>query len=626
MAVKPYEKWTQSFTELINDDEGKRLFIKYLEEQDSRPEHHQCLMFWYAINGFRQEGDRSVQLRLFKSLVKWFKNDIGVFTSEKTRQAVKSAFDEYRNHPAKFKISKHVFDDAQAEIEHELSSKPYRTFLKSDLFIEAVQLAEERNRLGHMNLQPPLAGSSSSVYLERHSLPAPDGFKGLAEVPEDSELTTKTQMSTFASSQSSKEVHFFPSRPNVPPAIRPRSQVAMQKAFDVAPSTAVPIDAFRRQQYFASYHKSKSMSQPPNPYHTDYATVIPNSAQDSEVQSKSTDTDASSYADGMDLSTKRISTREKFRDRENKRQNLLQNSGLCMSTGSFVPKTEQPVPVKPGPNAEKDFKAFAELLNSKLEAYLQEPDSKRKLEKKLNSIDETENDAVLSNEPKVRQMLTEALESVEKPNEDNDQAILDQHFMRVFDSETPDGDSARSIREARRRKADRPVERELSSRNSLGKMDPKYHDQWQRDRLVGKPTRDRLVDNHAVSSDMRIQTTAINTLRPRQVDYNCNRIPNGTLGRIEPSVDSAEKKLFRTERELHTTKLELLDAKETISALRSQNEDLRLQLEQLRLSASHRSMKLTREAQVYRDRPRDSVSSKKSASLSSSRFDSSRLS
>ena len=366
-------------------------------------------------------------------------------------------------------IRSDFFSAAQEEVLQELASKPYLSFLKSDIYLIAIQRMQ---RVGCDNsreafiansgqesppiitsaITPPTEPALAAVNAVVQRMPLPS-------LPEGQELvraSLKTASATMGSSRSLSS-----NRGGV--RVRgPPPQTFITRLEGPIPPSTTGVAASQMAKAHASMMRYRQVPNPPNPYHTDYVTVVPNSAQDSELHSMSTDTDTQvSGADPLErIPTQRISRHEKHRDKTLRSQNLLQNQGRTGSTDQleFIPRTQQQP--KPGgsalaegqPNPSKDFSEFANLLVDKLEQWQQTDECFRRVITTLQSV-ENEGPPAADSGISVNsgagavggqgrasfthQQLKTALREIEGLSlADNDQSILDQHVSRIW-SETP---------------------------------------------------------------------------------------------------------------------------------------------------------------------------------------------
>ena len=209
------------------------------------------------------------------------------------------------------------------------------------------------------------------------------------------------------------------------------------------------------------------MSNPPNPYHVKYATVLPASARDSELQSISSHSTndsmscVSGHNDGTDSSAIRTKKQQHFAIKHNAKLNSNANN---MSATNLSLPLRPPKALPPTANDASNPDKFALMLIEKLEKIKKERDSHESNDKKLAEVLQ-----LAYNEPNAnktnssaRQPSTNTIESTANrlkevlkervadqklefcPPEENDQEILDKHFAQVF-SETPNETPTDSI-------------------------------------------------------------------------------------------------------------------------------------------------------------------------------------
>ncbi|GFT49353.1 axin-1 [Nephila pilipes] len=346
----PY-KWAQSLQCLLDDAKGVALFEQFLKQEghDTR-----SLSFWFACRGVKKTdpSDKEKLHRLINVLYdKKVKriNAISLVTKNEIKQKLASNTG----------VDINIFDNAQREVEAYMLKTTYPNFLTSDIYLHYLESVQNEN----------------TVDRECHGTPVTSDL--LPTVHEDHELSAYQ--------------------------IRHLGDEAISR---------------RRMSY-----KIKSESQAPtylkspygnySSYHTKYASYLPGSAQDSELQSLSSDAqtdDTMSQTDSVVDFPMHNRCKQK-RHLKPKYCGVLNKDRLNLN--NFIPRTQREVPESIATMATKNPAAFHAVLVEKLKVVEEDQKTREKFNERYQAIEG----------PPLQPLI---------PAEDNDQDILDQHVSRVF--------------------------------------------------------------------------------------------------------------------------------------------------------------------------------------------------
>jgi hypothetical protein len=487
-----YLRWSQDFHHLIDDIEGVKLFKKYLNSEG----FGDLLDFWFACEGLKKTDDKEMIKKLINVIFKKFimkSQAIQLTDGVKTKlMNIKYSADSNK------KFDRNIFDEAQNEVEEQMKSSIYENFLRSEIYLSymqsthnqclgatALQDRSENSLLINNNLTE--IESTLDNYNNRNQY-----YDVLPTLHEDSELqtsyqTTNTNNNTNIRSHSQKRTQTFSNNeshsmmPSKSPNLVIKNLNLLNSKSTANSSSRLttephPLSPNNNTLYpaYQSYFRSKAMANPPNPYHVKYATILPTSAQDSELQSISSHStnESMSCVGGNDNDsgfnsglyslphTKKQMQHMNLAIKQNAKINSTNNT--ISSVTDFMPLIH-PRPIKPLPPSAYDASnpdKFASILIEKLDKIKRQQDSEIGICKKLaealqecaetasnnnnksvNSSSNTRHSSSATDNSNSRPKQT--LKDVfirEKfdfiPSEESDQSIIDKHFAQVF-NETP---------------------------------------------------------------------------------------------------------------------------------------------------------------------------------------------
>lgn len=381
-STPPPLKWAENLNHLLADSEGVTLFKDFLEQEQGGAD---ALQFWFACRGLKQKADTGDVTSIVKVIYKTYvRVDKVKCISKETKKEIADKITQ------KVKIDQCIFDAAQAEVEDHLRTVSYTAFLNSDTYVQYVQNYADSPKSSHSS------GSNSARPVSQSGL--------LPVLHEDKELAAED----------------FPQNFGVP-----FLKVHSGRRFDF-PRRPEPVTGGY------PFNSSRSSSQYPA-----YVSYAPVSAQDSELQSLSSDaltddtvslTDTSSVDGNMTYKSKRL--------RKAMKSNALQNreyrTGLHTQ---IIPRTEHAP--KDRNIAETDPDRFAQLLIEKLEKEVEERKAVAKVEEKLKSLNQGE---VAEEEVNVSFAKNTTATSIiplipqSGLEEETAESILDQHCSRIWDN------------------------------------------------------------------------------------------------------------------------------------------------------------------------------------------------
>ncbi|KAK7482315.1 hypothetical protein BaRGS_00026443 [Batillaria attramentaria] len=378
-STPPHLKWAENLNHLLTDSEGVALFKDFLEQEQGGADE---LQFWFACQGLKQKADTDDVSSIVKVIYKTYvRVDKVKCISKETKKEITDKITQ------KVKIDHCIFDAAQAEVENHLRTVSYAAFLNSDLYVQYVNNYAESPKSSHSS------GSNSARPVSQSGL--------LPVLHEDKELAAedyRTMGEPLLKMPGGRRLDF-------PRRIEP------------APG-CYPFNS-RSAQYPA------------------YVSYAPVSAQDSELQSLSSDaltddtvslTDTSSVDGNMTYNRKRI--------RKIMKNNALHNreyrTGLHTQ---IIPRTERAP--KDRNIAETDPARFAQLLIEKLEKEVEERDAVAKVEERLKTLNQGEAVEEEINVSYAKNTTTTSiipLMSQSGMEEETAESILDQHCSRIWDN------------------------------------------------------------------------------------------------------------------------------------------------------------------------------------------------
>ncbi|CDW54686.1 axin 1 [Trichuris trichiura] len=460
-ATPPYMRWAVDLQNVLEDFEGLQLFKKFLNNEGCGNE----LDFWYACKGLKQysEKERPLIERVAHMIHQNYVRPQGEFSltciRSETRVEIQKRF------VAK-EVSQTMFNAAQLEVESFLRIK-HAAFVESDMYISYLQVIQtggwdspkcysNESRSNSSSNSSSDAQRPSSTLLptvheeveietEQHpqqqqtqsskpttnvdttttSKPKKTDESGKAAsgckectAPPCSLLTTSTSITTTAVSPSVLV-------PSEMVAIPVRKKSSGQSNFGNRLTAGALVATLEQRMAYSACRSSRS-GVPPNPYHTKYVPYLPTSAQDSELQSMSSD-----------AATESSLSNSRYRHKERRiiRQHIEHNRDPIASQ-IFIPRTQREVIARD--MMDEEFKV---QVIEKLEHVRRERETYEKLNESLQRLSEPENNsnshrAAVEKFCKVEKSFRAAPEDAE--------AILDDYYTRVGWKDSPKHSPMRS--------------------------------------------------------------------------------------------------------------------------------------------------------------------------------------
>ncbi|XP_043523346.1 axin isoform X1 [Frieseomelitta varia] len=399
-------RWARNLHSLLQDPVGLELFRKYLD-QEGRP-HANPLNFWFACEGLKEQDDPERINQLVKLIYRKFFLKSQLAIPEDVRKEANRRVKEGR-------ADEKVFDAVQLEVERLINETTYPNFLRSDMYLQYVQSCQNPESGGC-----PSSGSSRDMSVAC-------GPSLLPTVHEDSEFVSSIH-SSHSASETPGEL---------------KGELRLTKDMLMATQQTRALDLRPKPEAYAGIYLQHGTS----PYHmlaprlhAQYSSYNPVSRQDSELQSLSSD--ARTESDNMSLTDSSVDGASMNKQRS-KKQYIRQSRTIKDSASinrdplahhTIIPRTQRVPrdlmhPLKP--------EEFAQVLIEKLENVKRDRESQEKLDRHLQESDTINKDASLEMSSGAPKALADALREKLMIEEDNDQAILDQHVSRVWSDLTP---------------------------------------------------------------------------------------------------------------------------------------------------------------------------------------------
>ncbi|XP_067145186.1 axin-1-like [Centruroides vittatus] len=396
-----YLKWAKNLKTLLEDAEGVKLFQKYLKQEKCEI----LLEFWLACEGLKKyDPNDKAQINqlnklLYKRYIKQALKDIKPETKRKIEQKINN----------KLCTDQSIYDPAQKEVEELMMCTAYPNFLESDVYLQHIRSIQNNMALSDSLRNSRSCSSSSSR----------DGLDVLPTVHEDSELKMERTCGRIPLT----------------------SELLRQKNRFLESKSRIQTEAHPNHYMGPASRVSSSC-------HARYSSFLPTSAQDSELQSLSSDAqtdDTSSLADssidcGPVYPTKNYCRKHHHSSRIN--ANLNKDH---FPHQPFIPRTHRP------PRewlTKTEPKAFAEALIEKLNKVKREQELEEKLEQHFQKLElDDKRSSKVCESMKASfdrfaglppQLLSAVIQDKQSFADESDQAILDHHMSRVWkDSATP---------------------------------------------------------------------------------------------------------------------------------------------------------------------------------------------
>ncbi|XP_078611950.1 axin-1-like isoform X2 [Branchiostoma floridae x Branchiostoma japonicum] len=387
----PYLRWAENLQALLSDKDGSQLFKLYLENEDSK----HLLEFYFAVNGFKKMDPKDDKTQRLANIVytKYIKEGRGTLTHR-----VKPGTKQYlaKNIDCK-PLDISIFDQAQLEIEKFMEENAYRMFLESDIYL---QYCRNGGEVSPNQVVTELANTSGNVgNLTTGVILAP-----LPTLHENVELSTEDTMETRTT----------------------------------LPLTAEHLFATSQIRLRSESRDRERLTRGGNPYHQTYAPAPATSANDSEIQSLSSEqtddtmslTDSSIDLDGVPNLNHRHRRRRQLKGM---RQDAQRNGNVMCYPPFPQPRTQR----LPKEMKMMEPKKFAELLIAKLERVKQDRENEERLDEQLRRMEGDSGASQVSDsqgasgsdpaQPRLFPLMDDTTSI-----DDDPESILDEHVSRVL--------------------------------------------------------------------------------------------------------------------------------------------------------------------------------------------------
>ncbi|XP_045571463.1 axin-2 [Salmo salar] len=370
----PLARWTKSLHSLLGDQDGAHLFRTFLE----REKCVDTLDFWFACNGFRQMDLKDTKtLRVAKAIYKRY-IDTSSIVAKQLKPATKTFI---RDNIKKQQIDSAMFDQAQTEIQTSMEESPYQMFLTSDIYLEYVRSGGENP--AHVN--PNGLGSLKLVC----------GY--LPTLNEEEEWSCND----------------FKAK-------------ALASVVGLSAQALRATVSMRTVEVMEKGYRSHRRGDPVNPYHVgSFAPAT--STNDSEVSSDAMTDDSMSMTDSSVDGIPPYKLGSKKHLQREMQRNMRMNSQVALPA---FPRTQrcpkEMTPVEPA--------AFASQLICRLERLRRDQETMSSLEERLQQMQEEEERDEAEVPGSSAPLLSPHPLSLQPtgPNDEDPQAILDDHLSRVL--------------------------------------------------------------------------------------------------------------------------------------------------------------------------------------------------
>ncbi|XP_014235308.1 axin isoform X1 [Trichogramma pretiosum] len=472
-------QWSRSLHALLEDPKGLKLFEHYLQQEG----HIYALYFWFACEGLKEEHDPNKLSAIIKVLVRRFFQRPQLALPDEVRKDLGRRFREGL-------ADRKTFELAQREVERLIEETTYPNFLRSDVYLQYVRQCQQL--VNDQSRSPQSQSASVSVKdgqldndTNSSTTPPPTETIGCASnllptLHEDSELSVQQpsqqqlhlqqiHQQQLHQQQTQQQSRPLPPLPPVPPHeqaepqqpihkthstdrnVQPTGEMRLTKDMLMATQQFRALDVRPKPEAFAGIYLRQGAS----PYHAtvsrprvQYSSYNPVSRQDSELQSISSE--ARTESDKLSVTDASLDSASMSR-RNTRKQHIRQYQQIKKSAminrdsvghEAIIPRTqrmsrEQTKPLDPD--------TFAKHLIEKLKKIKEDRENEEKLDRKLKEVDLSTSMSDICDSPKTScapptqssRYLTDDFRDKLQLEDDNDQAILDQHVSRVWNDLTP---------------------------------------------------------------------------------------------------------------------------------------------------------------------------------------------
>ncbi|XP_076314903.1 axin-1-like [Tachypleus tridentatus] len=406
-----YLKWAEDLQCLLQDLEGVNLFKKYLTQENCAD----SLNFWFACEGLKKANPTDVVYiqQVIKLIYKKFIRSGQTDIKQGTREEIASKIN------SKIGFDQTIFDNAQKNIEIIMARTTYPSFLKSELYLQYVQLMQQKINLGSTKQVVDLESVNENVNFRQ-------GSYILQTLHENAELKASQCDDELVLSRE---------------AVKKQSRVMKSSYTPEAQSGSLRL----------TWHE---ICRDPQLYHEKYSIILPTSVQDRELCCISLDTlsvESMLLTDGSNIDcSPTVPSRSQVKIHQHMIEKNANLHSDYLGHQSIIPKTQQTPKKFTNLKEEK----FAAILTQKLLQVKKEREDQEQVEEYFQKLQAEEGMSL--SQSCVRnlqcplnvfvdipsQFLSQALTDDRAVSEDSDQSILDQHVSRVWNDsahQTPSG-------------------------------------------------------------------------------------------------------------------------------------------------------------------------------------------
>lgn len=430
------KSWSVSYENLITDEAGIRCFREYLNGNgsgDGSSKMSKRLEFTFVVHGYRSMQDPKDMKEAARSIWKRFVNrsDLHSVLKKETFDKISAFIKSLNNSPLSDSLIRNAFNEAQEEVHDSLANSAYRSFLNSDDYGKLLNNARadecdanfSHRQIPHSSSThpPPPPPPHPSHRFHSHPHPHPHhppppphplhtsshihsssngGETALSYIDQNSsasnasfkaadKINASNHRSQNSVAKARKTIH--PPRQLEPLPENSDVKITSNNSLHV-PSVANTLSKLRPSRLNNSLYNPTERYQfqgyrglPPHPYHVEYSTVLPTSAQDSELASYSSGATRSDVASSIDERPDRPITRREMKHHETTVRHDLNVNQAVRAEGVEQNKSKHFVPSLPRktPNPEKEPEKFAQLIAEKLTEAAKELENDARLMKAL---------------------------------------------------------------------------------------------------------------------------------------------------------------------------------------------------------------------------------------------------
>ncbi|XP_055608556.1 axin isoform X2 [Uranotaenia lowii] len=389
-----YYRWADKLQNLLDDGDGAELFKRFVELEGE--EHANRLNFYFACEGLKQQTDPERVMQLIKAIYRKFlkraPKDSRLYVDDQMRNMIKAGLKN------EMILTPDIFDQMQADVATIISKTTYPNFLQSELYIQYVQ---------NMQSNGSGSGSGGASCVSIPTIGAGPSSSGGA-------------ISSMTSSSSASELISHSS--SALPTLHEDSELAHADSIEqlygaTGPVVVGPGSSISVTSGVSGSGSNSSINMPSN-------KTAMTLTKDALMATQKRRLEMRPPGDGRPHTQRRShhSRHHTSIERRLMNENALANEEP--NSFAIIPRTHRHFE-KPMPQEE-----FVSILVSKLQVVKQHRDNEALLNEKLQKAEQ-------SDKSQSGKFLADAIRQKLQVEDDNDQAILDQHVSRVWSDLTP---------------------------------------------------------------------------------------------------------------------------------------------------------------------------------------------